>query len=88
MTDKYILVKVRDATSEMPPNVIVERGQVFLPTSNLAKVRKAIHKVSEEQFISVADMVTHSAFMTDHETEQVTRIFETAMARVKRGHRK
>jgi hypothetical protein len=83
MTDKYILVKVRDATSEMPPNVVVARGKVIMPTTPIAHVRKAIHKVAEDQFLSIADMVTHTRFMTQEESDTVARVFEKAMKRAK-----
>lgn len=73
MTDKYILVKVRDA----------ERGGY---NTNMGKMRKAIHLASDEHDISVADMVTHTRFMTADESRQVTEVFETAMDRGKREH--
>lgn len=54
--------------------------------TNLGKMRKAIHLASAENDISVADMVTHTRFMTSDESRRVTEIFETAMNRGKREH--
>jgi hypothetical protein len=86
MSDKYIIVRVRDTESEMPPNVVVERGKVVLPKSPLVHVRGAIHKVAEEQFLGVADMVTHTRFMREQDSEAVRKIFEDSMRRMKEGH--
>lgn len=79
MTDKYILVKVRDAEAYIAPRSF---------HTKLGKIRKAIHSTAEDHDISMADMVTHSLCMTADETRQVTDIFETAMARVKRDHQR
>jgi len=79
MTDKYILVKVRDAETPVTPGSY---------TTKLGKMRKAIHLTSDIHDISVADMVTHSLSMTAEETEQVANIFDTAMERAKRDHKK
>lgn len=77
MTDKYVLVKVRDADSKMNPGSA---------NTNLGKIRKAIHEKAKDNDISIADMVTHTRFMTADESERVTSIFETAMNRCKREH--
>lgn len=84
--DKYIIVKVRDADAEFPsqPYKDLTTGKWVIPSTNVGKIRKAIHTVAREQFISEADMVTHTAFMTPSESDMVARIFETAMARAKR----
>lgn len=84
MTTKYILVRVQEAEAEFPPNVVVERGKVVMPTTPIGYVRKAIHNVAKTHFLGVADMVTHTRFMTKEESAAVARIFETAMARGKR----
>lgn len=84
--EKYIIVKVRDADAEYPskPYKDLVTGKWHIPLTNLGKVRKAIHTVCTEQFISAADMVTHTQYMTQAESEQVARIFNTAMERAKR----
>ena len=81
--EQYIIVKVRDAKACFPEKTIVHNGTVIIPHSNLAKVRRAIHDVCEEQFISAADIVSHSIFMTKEETETINRIFNDAMGRAK-----
>ena len=83
--EKYIIVKVRDANAEFPskPYADPATGNWHIPTTNLGKIRKAIHAVCEQQFISAADMVTHTRFMTREETETVARIFNRAMERAK-----
>lgn len=84
--EKYIIVKVRDADAEFPsqPYKDLVTGKWRIPSTNVGKIRKAIHAASEEQFISCADMVTHTRFMTAQESAEVARIFETALARAKR----
>lgn len=77
MTDKYILVKVRAADERMTPRSA---------NTNLGEIRKAMHEMAEDHGISMADMVTHTRFMTADETRRVTEIFETAMDRTKRAH--
>jgi hypothetical protein len=83
MTEKYIIVKVRDADSAMPPSPVVVGGRVVLPTTPVSHIRRAIHKVTEDQFLSAADMVTHTRFMTREESDTVARVFEKAMRRAK-----
>jgi hypothetical protein len=84
--EKYIIVKVRDADAEFPssPYKDLVTGKWHIPLTNLGKIRKAIHTVAEEHFISEADMVTHTWFMTKAESDAIARIFETAMSRAKR----
>ena len=85
--EQYIIVKVRDSQVEWPPYPYRgEDGKYHTPSSNLGKVRKAIHKVSKDEHISLADMVTHTMFMTQAESDKVKEIFETAMSRGKREH--
>lgn len=83
MTDRYILVKVREPNAAFPGKAVVVNGTVIMPHTNFAKIRKAIHEKSEEQFISVADICSHSMFMTDAETQQLEDIFNRVMARCK-----
>lgn len=84
--EKYIIVKVRDADAEFPssPYKDLVTGKWCIPSTNMGKIRKAIHDAAEEQFISEADIVTHNRFMTARESADIARIFETAMARAKR----
>lgn len=79
MTDKYIVVKVRDADERMAAGSYI---------TNLGAMRKALHERSEERGNSIADMVTHTRFMTEEESADITRIFETAMSRNKEMHKK
>ena len=83
--EKYIIVRVRDAEDEFPsqPYKDLETGKWVIPNTNVGKIRRAIHATSKEQFISAADMITHTRFMTAQESAEVARIFETAMARAK-----
>jgi hypothetical protein len=83
--EKYIIVKVRDANAEFPsqPYKDLVTGKWSIPLTNLGKIRKAIHAVCAEQFISAADLVTHASYMTQDETEAVARIFNRAMERAK-----
>lgn len=83
--DQYIIVKVRDAKECFPEKPVVHNGICIMPDSNVAKIRKAIHRTAEEQFISAADMVSHSIFMGRDETETINRIFNDAMTRAKKS---
>lgn len=69
--NKYIIVRVSDQRSA---------GR---HTSDLALIRKAIHRVSEELGIPVADMVTDSEYMESEESGIISKIFEGALGRVK-----
>lgn len=71
--EQYILVKVRDSD-----------GGGY--NSNMGIIRRAIHEKAKNNDISVADMVTHTRFMTADESDRVTEVFETAMNRAKRAH--
>lgn len=84
--EKYIIVKVRDADAEFPssPYKDLVTGKWRIPATNVGKIRKAIHDAAKEQFISEADMVTHTRIMTAKESADVAMIFEQAMARAKR----
>ena len=83
VADRYILVKVREPQASFPGKPVVVNGTMVLPHTNFAKIRKAIHEKSQEQFISVADICSHSAYMTDDETQQLEDIFNRVMARCK-----
>lgn len=84
--EQYIIVKVRDAKACIPDKPVIYNGSIEVwPHSNLAKIRRAIHDTAEEQFISVADLVTHTVFMTKEESDTVSRIFNQAMARAKQA---
>ena len=84
--EQYIIVKVREPKLQWPPYVYRdENGQYQMPTSNLARVRKAIHGVSKSDFVNLADIVSHTPWMTQEETDTIARIFDTAMARAKRA---
>lgn len=79
MTDKYIVVKVRDADARLTPGSA---------NTNLGSIRKAIHERAEARGNSIADMVTHTGFMTEEESADIARIFEGAMNRAKHNHKK
>ena len=83
VADRYILVKVRDASATFPEKPVVFEDGLVYPESNFAKIRKAIHAKSKEQFISVADICSHSVYMTENETQQLENIFNQVMARAK-----
>ena len=87
--DKYIVVRVEDA----------DRNAAFPAlenpwNTNLGMVRKAaIHEVAENRGVHIADMPTHTlhadyhpAYLTKKESDDIARIFETAMARAKRAY--
>ena len=86
MTEKYIIVKVRDADREIPTRAVAERGKVVIPSTSVGHLRKAIHAKAAEQFISEADIVTHTQYMSQEDSDTVARIFERAMKRAKEGH--
>jgi hypothetical protein len=88
--EQYIIVKVKDSKAEFPskPYRDPSTGRWFLPDTNLAKVRKAIHEASKEQFIGLADMVTHTPYMSKEDSETIAEIFNRNMERAKRNYRK
>lgn len=72
--DNYIIVKV---SNERP-----SRSNGFL--SPIGRIRRAIHRVSEDFGYDIADLVTHSRlYMTREESDEVARIFESAMGRAR-----
>lgn len=88
LMEKYIIVKVRDSDSCFPEKPVFHNGTIVWPHSNLAKIRKAIHSTSKEQFISAADMVTHTAYMSKEDSETIAEIFNRNLERAKRNHRR
>lgn len=87
MSDKYIIVKVENAETKWPPypHWDVERKQYRMPFTAHARMRQAIHAAYVDEGVDGGDMVTHTPWMTEQESETVKRIFETAMARAKGG---
>jgi len=83
--EQYIIVKVRDAKASFPEKAVAANGQLIWPHSNVAKIRRAIHATAVEQFISISEVLTHTPWLTQEETEAVDRIFNDAMNRAKRA---
>lgn len=86
--DKYIVVRVEDADRNAAFPAIENPWK-----TNLGMVRKAIHEVAETRGVQIADMPTHTlhadyhpAYLTKKESDDIARIFETAMARAKRAY--
>lgn len=71
MSDAHILVRIRDAEKKTAH-------------SNIAKVRRALHEVSREESISLADLVVPSFLVTPDEAEQLERMFDTILDRAKK----
>lgn len=83
--EKYLVVKVYDSDRNSLFPEVVDPA-----TTNMGVVRKAIHDLGKDRGIHIADMPTHArladhhpAFFTTEESEEIAKIFETALRRAK-----
>jgi hypothetical protein len=89
--EKYLIVRVPDATTMLPAVPVVENGRIHeWPTTNMARIGKAVRLTSEEHFLGASWMTTHDKFglMTDEESETIAKIFENVSARAKKRNPK
>lgn len=82
---KYLIVRIDNADEMTPEKPIFANGSLVWPYSNMAQIRKAVHKASDTHFISVADAPTHSpmGIFTRDEEDKIAEIFEGALKRAK-----